>query len=108
MSKKRYILKILWKETRVSLLCGISLAAVCFGKAIWLDGADNTEALVVCLTVAMAVVVAKFVGACFPILIKKIGFDPAVVASPFITTVVDALALVVYFAVATAIIPGLR
>lgn len=102
------ILRILWKEIRVSLLCGISLAIVCFGKAIWLDGADVTEAMVVCITVAMAVVVAKFVGACFPVLIKKVGFDPAVVASPFITTVVDALALVVYFAVATAVIPGLQ
>ena len=102
------VLKILWKEVRVSLLCGISLAIVCFGKAIWLDGADSTEALVVSLTIAMAVVVAKLVGACFPVLIKKIGFDPAVVASPFITTVVDALALVVYFAVATAVIPGLQ
>lgn len=102
------VLRILWKEVRVSLLCGISLAIVCFGKAIWLDGADSTEALVVSLTIAMAVVVAKLIGACFPVLIKKIGFDPAVVASPFITTVVDALALVVYFAVATAVIPGLQ
>ncbi|MBR6563764.1 MAG: magnesium transporter [Clostridia bacterium] len=102
------VLRILWKEVRVSLLCGISLAIVCFGKALWLDGADSTEALVVSLTIAMAVVVAKLVGACFPVLIKKIGFDPAVVASPFITTVVDALALVVYFAVATAVIPGLQ
>ncbi len=101
------ILRILWKEIRVSFLCGVSLAAVGFVKAIFLDGADATVAFVVCLTLAITVVAAKLVGACLPVLIKKIGFDPAVVASPFITTVVDALALVVYFAVATAIIPSL-
>ncbi len=101
------ILKILWKELRVSFLCGVSLAAVGFVKSILLDGADALVAFVVCLTLAITVIVAKVVGCCFPILIKKIGFDPAVVASPFITTVVDALALVVYFAVATALIPAL-
>lgn len=102
------ILKILWKEIRVSFLCGVSLAIVGFGKAIWLDGADSLVALVVCLTLAATVIAAKAVGCCFPLLIKKLGFDPAVVASPFITTVVDALALVVYFAVAMALIPALK
>ncbi len=101
------ILRILWKELRVSFLCGVSLAIVGYFKAIWLDGADSLVALVVCLTLLFTVVVAKAVGCLFPVFIKKIGFDPAVVASPFITTVVDALALVVYFAVATAIIPAL-
>ncbi len=101
------ILKILWKEFRVSFLCGVSLAAVGFVKAVTLDGADVFEALTVCLTLALTVLAAKIVGCCFPMLIKKIGFDPAVVASPFITTVVDVLALVVYFAVATALIPAL-
>jgi magnesium transporter len=101
------ILRILWKELRVSLLCGVSLAIVGFFKAIWLDGADTLVAMVVCLTLFATVVASKVVGCCFPVLIKKIGFDPAVVASPFITTVIDALALVVYFAVATALIPNL-
>lgn len=101
------ILRILWKELRVSVLCGVSLAAVGYFKAIWLDGADALVALVVCLTLFATVVAAKVVGCCFPVLIKKLGFDPAVVASPFITTVIDALALVVYFAVATALIPTL-
>ncbi len=101
------IFRILWKELRVSFLCGISLAAVGYFKAIWLDGADSLVALVVCLTLLFTVVVAKAVGCLFPVFIKQIGFDPAVVASPFITTVVDALALVVYFAVATALIPVL-
>ncbi len=101
------ILRILWKELRVSLLCGVSLAIVGFFKAIWLDGADTLVATVVCITLFATVVASKAVGCCFPVLIKKLGFDPAVVASPFITTVIDALALVVYFAVATALIPNL-
>lgn len=101
------ILRILWKEFRVSFLCGVSLAVVGYFKAVLLDGADSLVALVVCLTLMATVIAAKTVGCCFPVLIKKLGFDPAVVASPFITTVIDALALIVYFAVATAIIPGL-
>ena len=101
------IFRILWKEVRVSFLCGVSLAVVGYFKAILLDGADSLVALVVCITLLATVVAAKLVGCCFPVLIKKIGFDPAVVASPFITTVIDALALVVYFAVATALIPTL-
>lgn len=101
------ILRILWKELRVSFLCGVSLAVVGFFKAILIDGADATVALVVCITLLATVVAAKVVGCGFPVLIKKLGFDPAVVASPFITTVIDALALVVYFAVATAVIPTL-
>ena len=101
------ILKILWKELRVSFLCGVSLAFVGYFKAIWLDGADADVALVVCLTLMATVIAAKVVGCGFPVLIKKLGFDPAVVASPFITTVIDALALVVYFAVATALLAEL-
>ncbi|MBE6683432.1 MAG: magnesium transporter [Ruminococcaceae bacterium] len=101
------ILRILWKELRVSILCGVSLAAVGYFKAIWLDGADSTVALVVCLTLLATVVASKIVGCVFPVAIKKLGFDPAVVASPFITTVIDALALVVYFAVATALLDKL-
>jgi magnesium transporter len=102
------IFRILWKEFRVSFLCGVSLAAVGFVKAIFLDGATPIVAGVVCITLAATVVAAKVVGCSLPVLIKRIGFDPAVVASPFLTTVVDALALVVYFAVATALIPQLQ
>jgi len=101
------ILRVLWKELRVSCLCGVSLSAVGYLKAIWLDGADALVAFVVCLTLFATVVASKVVGCFFPIVIKKLGFDPAVVANPFITTVIDALALVVYFAVATAVIPAL-
>ncbi len=101
------IFRILWKEFRVSFLCGVSLAAVGFIKAVTIDGADAQVALVVCITLAATVIAAKIVGCCFPLFIKQFGFDPAVVASPFITTIVDALALVVYFAVATAMLPAL-
>ncbi len=98
------IFRIMWKELRVALLCGIALGVVGYGKAIWLDGADPTVAFVVAITLVATVLLAKVIGCLFPVLIKQLGFDPAVVASPFITTVVDALALVVYFAVATSII----
>ncbi len=101
------IFRIMWKELRVSLLCGLALAVVGYGKAVWLDGAEPLVALVVSITLAATVLLAKVVGCFFPIAIKQLGFDPAVVASPFITTVVDALALVVYFAVATAVIPNI-
>lgn len=103
----RDFLRVLWKEFRVSFLCGVTLAAVGFGKAVLFDGAEVIVALTVCLTLATTVVVAKTVGCCMPLLIKRLGFDPAVVASPFITTIVDAISLVVYFAIATAVIPAL-
>jgi magnesium transporter len=97
----------MWKELRVALLCGIALGVVGYGKAIWLDGADPTVAFVVAITLVATVLLAKVIGCFFPVVIKQLGFDPAVVASPFITTVVDALALVVYFAVATTVIPNI-
>ena len=95
---------VLWKELRTSLLCGIALAAVCFVK-IWLvDGllmgnADITVAInaVVCLTLAVTVVIAKLVGCALPLGAKALHLDPAVMASPFISTIVDALSLLVYF-----------
>lgn len=110
------ILRVLWKEVRVSLLCAISLAVVTYAKIFLIDylllhslepGEMTTVPIVVCLALAVTVICAKLIGCALPILAKKIGFDPAVMASPFITTIVDALSLVVYFAVATSIIPGL-
>lgn len=104
----RDIIRVLWKELRVSILCGLSLAAVGFVKAMLIDGADALEGIAVCVTLAVTVIMAKLVGCCLPIITKKIGFDPAVVASPFITTIVDALSLLVYFGIASAIIPALH
>ncbi|MDE5908124.1 MAG: magnesium transporter [Lachnospiraceae bacterium] len=94
-------LRVLWKEIRVAVLCGITLAAANFGKLLLLDRVDMMVALVVCLTLVAAIMIAKAVGCMLPMLAKKIGFDPAVMASPFITTIVDVLSLLVYFQIAT-------
>ena len=98
------IFEVLWKELRTSILCGVALAVVCFAK-IWLvdhllfGNQDITLMvdLVVCLALAVTVVVAKIVGCLLPIGAKALKLDPAVMASPFISTIVDALSLLVYF-----------
>ena len=98
------VAEVLWKEIRTALMCGIALAAVCFIK-IWLVdkllfGNENITLmvdLVVCLALAVTVVVAKLVGCLLPIGAKAVKLDPAVMASPFISTIVDALSLLVYF-----------
>ncbi|MFR8548506.1 MAG: magnesium transporter [Lachnospiraceae bacterium] len=97
----RDMLRIVWKEIRVAVLCGITLAVVNFGKLLLLDRVGMQVALIVCLTMVVTVIVAKTVGCTLPMLAKKIGFDPAVMASPFITTIVDAVSLVIYFQIAT-------
>lgn len=98
------ILKVIFKEFRVSLLCGACLAVATFAKLMLLDRVGLSISLVVSITLAITVLVAKIIGCTLPMLAKKIGFDPAVMASPFITTLVDALALVTYFSVATAML----
>lgn len=95
------IWKCVWKEFRVSILCGLTLSIANFAKLLLFDRTTVTVALVVCLTLAVVVVIAKFVGCMLPLIAKKLGFDPAVMASPFITTIVDALSLLVYFRIAT-------
>ena len=98
------ILKVLWKELRVSLLCGSCLAAANFVKMQLVDrlllgnaAVTPVVCLVVCLTIMFVVVFAKCVGCSLPLLAEKIGLDPAVMASPFITTIVDATSLLIYF-----------
>ena len=100
----RDVPKIVWKEIRVAILCGIVLAAANFVKLMLLDKVGLYVALVVCITLVAAVLMAMFVGCILPVIAKRIGFDPAVMASPFITTIVDALSLLVYFQVATMIL----
>ena len=98
------VFTILWKEIRTALMCGVALAVVCFAK-IWLVdhmmlGNDNITLmvdLVVCLALCVTVVLAKMVGCMLPIAAKAVKLDPAVMASPFISTIVDALSLLVYF-----------
>lgn len=94
-------LKVIWKEIRVAALTGITLAIANFAKLLLIDKVTTSVALVVCLTLIVTVIIAKIIGCSLPILAKKIGFDPAVMASPFITTIVDAISLIVYFQIAT-------
>lgn len=108
--------RVLLKEFATALMCGIALGIVCFGKVMLVDGllfgnmAEATTysfplvALVVSITMALTVVMAKLIGCALPLLAKKLGFDPAVMASPFITTIVDALSLLVYLSIATIIL----
>ena len=93
----RDVPRVVWKEIRVALLCGGTLAAANFVKLMLLDRVGMLVAFTVCLTLVAAVLMAMLVGCLLPIGAKKIGFDPAVMASPFITTIVDALSLLVYF-----------
>ncbi len=96
--------KILWKELRVAFICGATLSAAYFAKLMLFDRVGIGVAAVVCLTLIAAVAIAKMIGCSLPVLAKRLGFDPAVMASPFITTIVDALSLVIYFAIATEIL----
>ena len=88
---------VLWKEIRVAVLCGVSLAAANFVKLMLFDRVGLMVSITVCLTLIASVLMAMLVGCLLPIGAKKLGFDPAVMASPFITTIVDALSLLVYF-----------
>ena len=105
------VFTVLWKEVRTAVLCGISLAAVCFLKVLLVDrllmhneSISLSVDLVICLALGVTVVMAKMVGCTLPLLAKRLGFDPAVMASPFITTIVDALSLLVYFLFAKTIL----
>ena len=95
------LFRIIWKEIRVAVLCGMTLAAANFLKLLFFDRLDIAVAAVICLTLFIVVLIAKMVGCCLPMLASRLGFDPAVMASPFITTIVDALSLLVYFNIAT-------
>ena len=106
------LVAVVWKEIRVAVLCGVCLAAANFVKMMVVDRwlMHNPEvtplvALVVCLTLVFTVLCAKVVGCTLPMAAEKLGIDPAVMASPFITTIVDALSLLIYFFFATWILP---
>lgn len=98
------LFRVAFKEMRVAMLCGITLAAANFVKLLLIDRVTFHVAAVVCMTLVITVFAAKIVGASLPMLAKRIGFDPAVMASPFITTIVDALSLMIYFQIATAML----
>lgn len=96
--------KIIFKEFRIALVCGITLGIVNFAKLMLFDDVGAYVAIAVSFTMVMAVVFAKIVGSILPVFAKKIGFDPAVMSSPFISTIVDAVTLLIYFKVATLIL----
>lgn len=107
----RDVLAVVWKEIRVAVLCGITLAVVAFGKIMLVDnmllhndGVTALVALTVCVTMVLVVLLAKLIGCLLPILAEKLGLDPAVLASPFITTIVDALSLLIYFLIAQCLL----
>ena len=102
------LIAVVWKESRVAVLCGVCLACANFVKMMIVDrwlmnnpAVTPVVALVVCLTLVFTVLCAKVVGCTLPMAAEKIGIDPAVMASPFITTIVDALSLLIYFFFAT-------
>ena len=95
------ILDAMWKEIRVAVLCGLTLSGANFIKLLVIDRIPISIAAIVCVTLVLVVMIAKTIGCSLPLIAKRIGFDPAVMASPLITTIVDAISLTVYFLIAT-------
>ena len=109
------VVKVVWKELRVAFLCGVTLAVINFGKMYLVDRTllhnpevTFTVAAIVSLTIVFVVMFAKVVGSTLPIIAEKIGVDPAVMASPLISTITDAVSLMIYFNIARLLIPALR
>ncbi len=98
------IFRVIWKEFRVSFLCGLALSVANYGRLMLLEKVTPLQGLTICVTMLCTVVIAKFVGCTLPLLAKKAHLDPAVMASPFITTIVDVLSLLIYFSFATMIL----
>lgn len=110
--RPRDVGKVLWKELRVSLLLAICLGIACFGKLMLIDnllfgftGYTWDRCLIVSISLSLTIIIAKLVGCLMPLLAKSLKLDPAVVASPFITTIVDALSLIVFCGIAVAALP---
>ena len=110
--KRSDFLKVWWRELRVGMLCGAILGVVAFGKIMLVDSLlmQNEAvtwlvALVVGLTLSITIMIAKFIGSTLPLIASKVGLDPAVVASPFITTSVDAISLILYYFIASPFFP---
>ena len=105
------LFRVIWKEIRVAVICGVTLAAANFVKLMLIDRllfrnemVTVPVAIVICCTLVCTVLCAKLVGCTLPLLAKRLGFDPAVMASPFITTIVDAISLLIYFSFASAVL----
>jgi len=107
------IFRVIWKELRVGFICGLALCVINMLKLYLVDylllksfdtGKELVEMMTVCITLFFTVIVAKLVGSILPIIAKKIKLDPAVMASPLVTTILDAVSLFIYFAIAGALI----
>ena len=106
------IIRVIWKELRVAVIVGIVLGAINFIKLylidnLWLHTFDNniiTSMFTICLTLVFVIIVAKLLGAILPIVAKKCGLDPAVMASPLVTTILDAVSLLIYFSIASVLV----
>lgn len=96
--------KILWKEFRVSLIVGVVLATLNFFRILIFDKIEIKIIIVICVSLFFTVIIAKVVGGILPIIAKKLKLDPAIMASPLITTIVDACALIIYFSIATTLL----
>ena len=99
--------KVVLKEVTVGLICGLALGVIAFLKCIFIDKVASNVALVVALTILAIVIMSKAIGSLLPIVAEKLGADPAIMASPLITTIVDSLGLIFYFNIAQSILPGL-
>jgi magnesium transporter len=97
-------LQAVWKEIRVAAMCGVTLSLCNFVKLLVVDRIPIQVAAIVCMTLVVVVLIAKVIGCVLPLTAEHIGFDPAVMASPFITTIVDAISLTVYFTIAKVIL----
>jgi magnesium transporter len=102
--KRGDALKVLFKELRVSLVVGAALGIVNYARIILFEGESATVALTVSITVFLTIVLAKLTGSILPIVAKSIGLDPALIAAPLLTTIIDAMALLVYFNIALMIL----
>ena len=101
---KLLLLKVIWKEFRVAILCGCTLSVACFAKCMLLDHTSVSVALTVSLTVICTVLFAKTAASTLVLVVSKMKLDPAVVASPMLTTIIDAISLLIYFSIATAVL----
>lgn len=102
--KTKDIFKVVWKEVQVSFICGLVLSVLNFLRIYFLQKVDFYVSLTVCITLFCTVMLAKIIGGILPILAKTFKLDPAIMASPLITTIVDAASLMIYFSVATWIL----
>ena len=97
-------IKVMWKEFRISIIVGIVLAIVNFLRIYYLEKVNFEVALTVCITLFFTIIISKLIGGILPIIAKKLKIDPAIMAGPLITTIVDAMSLMIYFSIASKLL----